>query len=423
MHLKTDMFLAWRYLKPKRNAVSVITCISVIGVILGVAVLIVVIAVMAGFTDEFKKKLLETSAHIQIYDYNRGYIEDPDAVIATAKSCGIKAAPVVKRHILLQRGRRFVPKLLIGIDPEQQLESVNVSKFVKYGNFSLRKGEILISDVIASEISARVGDTVILHSPAKLAEMVDLIDGKGGKKIKSPEKIYLPSEFKITGIFSFGKYDFDKNVLFTSLDDADELLGLPWGTATVVYARVADPFHMRDDLKKLRANLPGLFVLSWRQMNRKFLGVLEVEKNMQFFLLAFIVLVAAFSITNTLITVVVQKTREIGLLKALGATNGTVVRIFVLQGFIVGLVGTIFGIIAGLAVIHWRNQLLHAMRVITRQEIFPKEFYIFSQLPATVEWRDLLVIGVISVALCTIGGVIPAVRASRLAPAQALRYE
>lgn len=417
------MFLAWRYLRPKRNAVSVITCISVIGVILGVAVLIVVISVMAGFTDEFKKKLLATSAHIQIYDYNRGYLDDPDAVIATAKSCGVKAAPVVKRHVLLQRGNRFMPKLLIGIDPDQQLESVNVSKFVNCGNFSLRKGEILISDVIASEISARVGDKVILHSPAKLAKMVNLIDGENGKKVSDPEKIYLPSEFTISGIFSFGKYDFDKNVLFVNIDDADELFGLPWGTATVVYARVADPFNMRDDLKRLRAKLPGLFVLSWRQMNRKFLGVLEVEKNMQFFLLAFIVLVAAFSITNTLITVVVQKTREIGLLKALGATNGTVVRIFIFQGFLVGLLGTIFGIIAGLAVIHWRNSLLHAMRIITGQELFPKEYYIFSQLPATVDLRDILVIGIISVFLCTLGGIIPAVRASRLDPAQALRYE
>ncbi|MCK5844691.1 MAG: ABC transporter permease, partial [Victivallales bacterium] len=283
--------------------------------------------------------------------------------------------------------------------------------------------EILISDVIASEISARVGDTVILHSPAKLAEMVNLIDGKSGKKDAGPEKIYLPSEFKIAGIFSFGKYDFDKNVLFVNIDDADELFGLPWGAATVIYARVEDPFNMQGDLKRLRAKLPGLFVLSWRQMNRKFLGVLEVEKNMQFFLLAFIVLVAAFSITNTLITVVVQKTREIGLLKALGATNGTVVRIFILQGFIVGLVGTIFGIIAGLAVIHWRNSILHAMRVVTRQELFPKEFYIFSQLPATVDLTDLVIIGTISVCLCTLGGVIPAVRAPRLDPAEALRYE
>jgi lipoprotein-releasing system permease protein len=389
------MFIAWRYLRPKRNAVSVITCISVVGVTLGVAVLIVVIAVMAGFTDEFKKKLLETSAHIQIYDYNRGYIEDPDAVIATAKSCGVKAAPVVKRHVLLQRGSRFVPKLLIGIDPDQQLESVNVSKFVTCGNFSLRKGEVLISDVIASEISARVGDTVILHSPAKLAEMVDMVDGKKGIKLKSPEKIYLPSEFKIAGIFSFGKYNFDKEVLFTSLDDADDLFGLPWGSATVVYARVHDPFNMRGDLKRLRARLPGLFVLPWRQMNSKFLGVLEVEKNMQFFLLAFIVLVAAFSITNTLITVVVQKTREIGLLKALGATNASVVRIFILQGFIVGSLGTLLGILTGIAVIHWRNELLHAMRVVTGQQIFPKEYYIFSQLPATLNVHDLVVIGII----------------------------
>ena len=176
MTLLTDLFLAWRYLKPKRNAVSVITCISVIGVILGVAVLIIVLAVMTGFTDEFKSKILETSAHIQIMDFNRGYILDPDAVIKKVEECGGQGAPVVQKSALVQRGDRFMPKIIMGIVPEKEAMSVKVSETVVYGKeniikngkFELNRGEILISDIIATELAVRLGDHIILHSPTKL---------------------------------------------------------------------------------------------------------------------------------------------------------------------------------------------------------------------------------------------------------------
>ena len=241
--------------------------------------------------------------------------------------------------------------------------------------------------------------------------------------MKEVSKVYLPSEFKVVGIFSFGKYDFDKNVLFINLDDADELFGMPWGSATAVYVRTNNPFDLTNELASLRESFPDMHVLSWQQMNRKFLGVLEVEKNMQFFLLIFIVLVAAFSIANTLITVVVQKTREIGLLKALGAGDGTVLRIFLCQGFLVGAVGTGFGILLGILIIYYRNNILRLLRLITGQEVFPKQFYLFSELPATINPYDLIWIAVISISLCTLGGLIPAWRAARLDPAKALRYE
>jgi len=421
--LGTDLFIAWRYLKPKRDAVSVITCISIVGVILGVAVMIVVIAVMAGFTDEFKNKLLETSAHIQIYDYNQGYIANPEKVIATVEKIpGASAAPVTYHSILAQRADMFKPKQLVGIDPTNSAGSVDLKKALKYGRFSLESGDVMVSDIVANELALRVGSRLVLHSPTKLAEMVNV--GPDGKiSMAKNARMYLPSEFTVSGIFSFGKYDFDKNAIFVNIDDANELLGLPLGSANVVYVRVKDPFNMQKELDSIGEALPGMMVLSWRKMNSQFLGVLEVEKNMQFFLLIFIVLVAAFSITNTLITVVVQKTREIGLLKALGAADSTVLLIFLAQGLLVGVLGTGLGTALGLAIIHWRNGILDLIRELTGQDLFPAQFYLFSKLPASVHVQDLIVIGIASVFLCTIGGLIPAWRAAKLDPAHALRYE
>ncbi len=422
MSIVAELFLAWRYLRPKRNAVSVITCISLAGVTLGVAVLIVVIAVMTGFTDEFKAKLLETTAHLQVYDLERGYIERPEAVTAAAAAIGAQAAPVVQQSALIQHGGRFVPKTIIGIYPDQDTAGVDVAGAVVYGSFSLESGEVMVSDLVAGELGVGIGDKLVIHAPAKLARMVNV--GRDGRvEMSEFSRVYLPGEYRISGIFSFGKYDFDRTMVFLNLEDADDLFGLPLGAANAVYVRIADPFQPGPAQRALRQALPGMQVYTWQELNSKFLGVLAVEKNMQFFLLIFIVLVAAFSIANTLITVVVQKTREIGLLKALGATGGTVMRIFLLQGFLVGLLGTGCGMTLGLLVIRHRNAILGFLRWVTGQEVFPAEFYFFSQLPAAIHSFDLLWIAVVSMALCTCGGLLPAWRAASLDPARALRYE
>ncbi len=427
MDIRTEFFLSWKYFKPKRSAVSVITLISVIGVALGVAVLIVVLAVMSGFSDKMRDKLLDTTSHAQIRPkFRTMVIDDPDRIAAMVEKAGGEALPTVIAPVLLQKNDTFVPKAVIGFDPARTTNRLRLDDVVFAGKYSLKRGEVIVSYVIARELGLNVGDRILIHSSTNIAKLFRR--NKDGKiELAKNSELYLPSEFRITGISNFRKYDFDRDFLFMNLDDADELFGLDWGTATAIYVWTDDPFHMDRFMSAMRKSLketaPLYFIESWKEINGRILGVLAVEKNMQFFLLVFIVLVAAFSITNTLITQVIQKTREIGLLKAMGATSGTVMRIFILQGFYVGVIGTASGIVLGTLVVIYRMSILRALRFLTGQEIFPQEIYLFDELPARIIATDLLWIGLISVLLCTFGGVIPALRAAKLDPSKALRYE
>jgi len=420
-NIRTELFLARRYLKPKRNTVSVITCISIVGVTLGVAVLIVVLAVMTGFTDLMRDKLLETRAHLQIYN-DFGAIREPEIVIKAIKSAGGEGAAIVNQPALIQKDKIFVPKNVIGFNPGQVKDSFKLKDFIVAGKYSLAKNEVILSSSIADELRVGIGDKILVHSPSKLARMID-VKKDGSFEMTKTKDIYLPEEFKVSGLYSFGKYDFDQNILFMNLEDSDELFELPWGSANCVYGWVKDPLAIEGDATAIRQKLPSMRVYTWKQINQRLLGVLAVEKNMMFFLLVFIVLVAAFSITNTLITVVVQKTREIGLLKAIGGSSGTVMRLFIMQGLLVGMIGSVCGTIMGIGVVYFRNDLLRLVSKVTGQELFPREFYYFNELPAHIVPGDIIFIVVVSILLCTLGGVIPAWRAAKLDPAKALRYE
>ncbi len=439
MSVRTECFLAWRYFRPKRSAISIITLISVVGVILGVAVLIVVLAVMTGFSLKLQEKLLATGAHAQIskdtvYQYNnpRGNArtfnaDEAEEVVELVKANGGEAMPMVVAPVLLQVREAFTPKVLGAFDPMCAVDKLDVKGSVIRGEFSLERGEVAVSQVIANEFGLDVGSKILLHSPARLSRLIEKDEETGRYKISENADVYLPGEYTVSCTFSFDKYDFDKDMLFISLDDADDLYGLPFGTSTKIYTWVDDPFHMdhfeRTITRELMDRYTHTVIRTWKEMNGHLLDVLNVEKNMQFFLLIFIVLVAAFSITNTLITTVIQKTREIGLLKSMGAGSLSIMRIFIMQGLFVGLLGTVFGVLLGWLVVVFRMKILEALRYISGQEIFPADLYLFSELPAHIVWSDVAVISVISILLCTCGALVPAIRAANLDPAKALRYE
>lgn len=440
MEAGTELFLAWRYFKPKRSAVSVITLISIVGVILGVAVLIVVLAVMTGFTDHLKEKLLETGAHAQIrkpvqytLENPRGTLgvitpEDAETLEPIVSSCGGDAVPVLFSPVLLQVNDNFAPKGVVAYDPASDPHGrIPLASSIRDGRFSLGRNEVIVSDVIARDFGLFPGSKILLHAPSHLARLIERDPATGRYSVSKDAEYYLPVEFKVAGLYSFDKYDFDKDILFVGLDDGDSLFGLDYGAATHLYVWTDDPFRIEDFADRmaplLRRQQQNFQLQTWKQMHSRILGVLAVEKNMQFFLLIFIVLVAAFSIANTLITTVIQKTREIGLLKAVGMSSCGVMRVFLMQGLFVGIAGSAGGVLLGYLVVTYRMAILGAMRFVSGQEIFPKEIYLFRELPAHIIWSDVAVICVISILLCTFGALVPALRAASLDPAKALRYE
>ncbi len=426
----TEFFLAGRYLRPNRSAVSLITLSSIVGVTLGVAVLMVVLAVMTGFTDLMKQKLVETQAHFQVRDRWNRMISDPTDVVEAVKAAGGAASPVIQGPVLVQNGRQLDTQTLIfGTDAESLRDRLGFEETpggeenpLKSGRLSLEKNEIIISNLQASRWRTGIGGKVLVYSPRRITRMVNF-KPEGGIEINKESSAFLPTEFTVIGIYSIGKYDFDRSVLFAGIDDVAELFDLPWGSATSVFGWGPDPFRQESLISRLREALPYYDITTWQEENQQLLGVLAVEKRMMFFLLIFIVLVAAFSITNTLITSVYQKTREIGLLKALGASDMAVTMIFVLQGFMIGAIGSLTGTLLGGLVIHFRNDIMKLVSELTHTELFPKELYFFNELPAHVIPADVAIIVSASVVLCTLGALLPALRAARLDPAKALRYE
>jgi lipoprotein-releasing system permease protein len=230
----------------------------------------------------------------------------------------------------------------------------------------------------------------------------------------------------VSGIFEIGMWEYDVGFILVPLAAASELYGLESGVHAL-RVMTTDPFQAAGIARQISAALRNEYdevrVQTWMELNRQLFDALRVEKNMMFFLLIFIVLVAAFGITNSLIIVVVQKTKEIGLLKAVGFSSGSVMRVFLWQGLIQGIIGTALGIGLGLIVLYYRNAIMSALAFGLHMELFPKELYHLSEIPAHTAFADVVLVAVLSIIICTLAGLLPAWRAARLDPAQALRYE
>jgi len=403
-----SLFLALKYLKPKRTYFSVVTIISVLGVLLGVAVLIIVLSVMTGFDDMWREKILGFNAHLTVTAQG-GVAEEQSVMARLARISGVAGvAPSTDGQVVLQHGDRMFTPMLRGVDPVRENAVSQIPASVAQGVFSVKGNDVVIGVDLARRMGVGIGDKLLINSP---------------RSFVSRDEITLPEEFRVAGVFEVGMWEYDSGFVFCSMEKAGKIFGLESGVGSIrMMAR--DPYRAQDVARKVRSLLgEEYYVTTWMEQNRQIFSALRVEKNMMFFLLIFITIVAAFGITNTLITVTIQKTHEIGLLKAIGFSSGSIMRIFFWQGWIEGMIGTFSGVGTALLALYYRNDLLRWLSDTFNLELFPKELYHLGEIPSRTAPLDVLVVAGSVVLICTLAGLIPAWRAARLDPVEALRHE
>ncbi|HUC85505.1 MAG TPA: ABC transporter permease [Candidatus Acidoferrales bacterium] len=426
--LPFELFLALRYLRPKRTFVSIITLISILGVALGVAVLIIVISVMSGFDHDLRNKILGFSAHITVKEMGstmRNYRQVAALVAQNKKVRGVSPfvfGPVlVETQLDTNRASMVDAPMLRGVDPKTEGTVSQLPEEIKYGKFDLTGRGVLVGLDFADNLQLQVGDTLSIYSIREFKKMKEAHD-------QHRDVAILPDDYEVRGIFDTGYYEYNSRVIVTSLANAQELYDLD-DSVHGLFVTLNDPYQAEEVKTQLEETLnyklnDGTFVAqTWMDANSGILGALVVEKNVMFYLLFFIVLVAALCILSAQITFVIQKTREIGMLKALGATQLQISSIFLGQSAIIGVMGVAAGCGLGMLAVTYRNEFLHFMRQATGWELFPKAVYGFGDLPALIMPRDVAIICLSSFVICVLGGLLPALRAGRLKPVEALRYE
>ena len=423
--LPFEAFLALRYLRPRRTFVSVITVISIIGVMLGVAVLIVVISVMSGFDREWHERILGFNAHLKVYKPNtnlRDYEVVMKKISAMPEVTGI--APFVRGQVMLKTqpttgNPQFRAPVLLGVDPEAERTVSNLPTNIVSGEFDLSGRSLVLGSDLADGLNVRTGDRVLVYSPASIAKLERMY--RAGT---NTTEAFVPPEYVVNGIFDVGFSDFNNMFMVTSLENAQELYDLEEGAVHGLQVMLRDPFRVNEMAKKLRPELDSDFaILTWEQENLTIFSALAQEKYMMFFILFFIMIVAAFGIVSSQITFVVQKTREIGILKALGAQKGQILWLFLSQSLVVGILGVGFGYGLGILALTYRNEFLEFMRHVTNSPLLPASVYQLSQLPADINPSEIALICGAAFSACVLAGLFPAWKASRMQPVEALRYE
>jgi len=410
-----EAFVALRYLRPRRTFVSAITVLSVLGVTLAVMVLIVVLSVMAGFERDLRDKIIGFTAHLTVT--NGGILEDYAPLLAKLdREPGVVgAAPFITGPVVAEFGNRNSGPFLRGIDPAAEEKILPLRKSLIAGEFELRGESVLVGDEWARRYHAEVGDKVVVYGPRQLNSLRRL---RGGDR-----SVVLPAELLITGIFRTGLYDYDLNFFVTSLETAQDLYDLPHGVHGIA-VRIADPLKAQALKEKLDHDLAyPLQARTWMDQNRSLFSAIATERVAMTFILFFIMIVAAFGLCSTLITITVQKAREIGVLKALGARDGQILGIFVLHGLVVGVIGAVTGVGLAAVILHYRNPFRDFLNHRLGLDLFPPDVYNFSSLPADVSLPQVASIAGAAVVICMLAALIPARAAAGLEPVKALRYE
>jgi lipoprotein-releasing system permease protein len=405
------LYLALKQLFPGGKRFPFLTAISVVGVALGVAVLVVVTSVMGGFRYEIRHMIVDTEGDVQVKG-EYGIADFRPVVQRIEQMPGVAAAtPFVTDFVMLEYQSKPMGTSLVGLDPASVEQVIRLQPYLIAGSFDdLDDDSVILSSGVANSLGVSAGDTLEVASPLIY------------EKLKSDE-IFMPRRVRVAGIIHMGNQQLDTSTVYCTLRLAQDLYGKGQGVDGL-YVRLKPGVDEDDAAAQLNAHLPpDLRALTWMDIYKDFLWVLSLEQNMIFFLLLFIVIVAAFSVTSSLLISVIRKTREIGLLGALGARPREVAACFCAQGLFIGVLGTIVGLGLGFGALAIRNDIVLEITRLTQRQAVLERFYQFSELPSHPDAHYITLIIVLTIVISTLAGLLPAWRAARLKPVEALRSE
>jgi lipoprotein-releasing system permease protein len=395
-------WLAYRYLVAKKDKfLSLINLVSILGIAIGVAALIVVIGVMSGFDHDLRDKIVGTNAHIIIERETgvKGFADLRDKVAAIRGVAG--ASPYVLGNVFLESGNRAVGLMLRGIDPQNEGAVTKIDQYLQHGFKvkDLQAGQVIIGKELARYYGLNVGDKIVVLSP------VSGVAGDGWRY-----------KLHVAAIFNSGMYDYDRNLILADYKNAQEIFNLPQDVVSGVGVKLDNIDKANEVKTAIRAQLGFAYeVRTWIEQNENFFAALNLEKFAMFIILILIVLVASFNIISTLIVTVTSKTKDIGILRSIGVPAVAIRRLFTLYGLALGLIGTFWGLVGGFTLC----SILKETELIK----LPQTIYYIDHLPVLIQLSDILLIAGSAMVISYLATIYPSAKAASLEPVEALRYQ
>ncbi len=406
--MKFEFFIAARYLKAKRKErfISLITLLSILGVALGVMALVIVIAVMSGAETDFRKRILGLEPHILVMNYQGKFLYD-DTLLNELQSISkvLSVSPILYEQAMVRTGSGFAGAMIRGVDPENSFSLIKgfsieeLQKALVPATESNAIAGIILGKELAKSTGAAVGEKIVIVSPKGIASPLGPIPSM--------------KRFRVTGIFDSGMFEYDNVLAYVHLSEAQKLSGAK-DRISAYGIWIENVFDVKKTSADISSNLGyPFYIRDWMDINQSLFSALKLEKTAMFIILTLIILVAAFNIASALIMMVMEKTRDIAVLKTMGATQKQVRRIFMIQGMIVGMIGTLTGTVLGIV----SCILLKKYKFIELPEAYP-----FSTLPVQLETADVLVISISALVICFASTLYPSYKASGMNTVEALRY-